>query len=51
MTISVHRQPDMAIGGQGLGRLGSDVGPPEIGDERVPQGMEISKADLRILVL
>ncbi len=51
MAISVHRPANITMPRQNLGRLGSDVGPAEIGDERVPQGMKVCETALRILIL
>ena len=49
--VDIHRQADVAVAGQRLGRLGGDVGLAEIGDEGVAETVEIGEAALGILVL
>lgn len=41
MRVDVHREPNIAVAGQGLGRLGRDVGLAEVRYERMPQAVEI----------
>ena len=50
VAIQIHRQANIAMAGQGLYRLGRDFCLAEIGDERVPVGVEVGETVVGILV-
>ncbi len=50
MSINIHRQADIAVAGEGLGRLGGDVGAAEVGDEGVAKAVEVGVFSFGVLV-
>ncbi len=50
MAISVHRQANIAMTGQCLGRFGRHIRPAEICDEGLAHGVEIGVEALGVLV-
>ncbi len=50
MAVGIHRQPNIAVASQSLGRLGRNIFPAEIRDESMPHRMEIDVKALGVLV-
>lgn len=50
VRINIHRQPDITMPRQGLGRLGRHIRPAEVRDEGVPHGVEVGVEALGVLV-
>lgn len=49
--VRVHRQVDVGVAGEQLGRLRRDAGAGQVRDERLAEGVEVGELALVVLVL